>query len=44
MRTAWQLNGFIILITAVASASEIRYVGELPAYARTIFELEYKQI
>lgn len=44
MRTPWQLIGFIILIASVASESEIRYVGELPSYNRTIFELEYKPI
>lgn len=44
MRTAWQLIRFIILITSLASAYEIRYVGELPAYSRTIFELEYQQV
>lgn len=44
MRTPWQLIGYIILIASLASASEIRYVGELPSYSRTIFELEYKPI
>lgn len=44
MRTPWQLIGFIILIVSVASESEIRYVGELPTYSQTIFELEYKAI